>query len=164
MPPPDFLNSLLGPSRILRGIADRTDIPLAEDCRLVGVVLELEEVSRGVFEEERVMLDTCPREPHAGLLIEGQLFRLGLLQELLPRVFRQERQAEMVGVNASLRRQGFRRQMCHELMPRKPERNGVVRLPAQGTTESLDIETFRRRHIVRGKGQVKEHVFHGFCP
>jgi len=155
---------LLGSSGILRGIADRTDILLAEDCRLAGVVLELEEVSGGIFEEERVMLDACPREPYAGLLIEGQLFRLGLLQELLPRVFRQKCQAEMVGVNASLRWQGFRRQVCHELMPRKPERNGVVRLPAQGATESVDIETFRRRHIVRGEGQVKEHVFHEFCP
>ena len=145
---------------MLRGIADRTDILLAEDCRLVGVVLELEEVSGGIFEEERVMLDASPWEPHAGLLIESQLFCLDSFQALLPRVFRQECQAEMVGVNASLRWQGFRRQMCHELMPRKPERNGVVRLPSQGTTESVDIKTFRRRYIMRGKGQVKEHVFH----
>ena len=118
----------------------------------MGIVLELEEVPGRIFEKERVVLNTRPWESHAGLLIEGQLFRLGLLQELLPRVFRQEDQAEMVGINALLRWRGFRRQMRHELMPRKSEHNSVARLPPQRTTKSIDIEMFRRRHIVHGKG------------
>ena len=72
------------------------------------VVFELEEVPGGIFEKERVVLDPGAWEPDAGLLIEAQPFLLGLLQELLPRVFRQEYQAEMVGINALLRWQGFR--------------------------------------------------------
>ena len=55
---------------MVRGVADREDIPLAEDRRLMEIVLELKEVPRGIFEEERVMLDTRPRKPHSGLLIE----------------------------------------------------------------------------------------------
>ena len=90
------------------------------------VVFELEEVPGGIFEKERVVLDGGAGEPDAGLLIEGQLFRLSLLQELLPRAFRQEYQAEMVGINALLQWQGLRRQMRHELMPRESECDGVV--------------------------------------
>ena len=48
------------------------------------VVFELEEVPGGILEKECVVLDPGPGEPDAGLLIEGQSFRLGLLQELLP--------------------------------------------------------------------------------
>ncbi len=58
----------------------------------------------------------------------------------------------MARINALLRCQGFRRQMRHELMPRESEHDGVARLPTQRTTKSIDIEMFRRRHIVRGKG------------
>ena len=54
------------------------------------IVFELEEVPGGIFEKERVVLNAGAGEPDAGLLIERQPFRLGLLQELLPRVFRQE--------------------------------------------------------------------------
>src|SRR3970040_2585356 len=115
------------------------------------IVFELEEVPRGIFEKERVVLDTGAGEPDARLLIEGQPVRLGLLQELSPRVFRQEYQAEMVGVNTLLRWQGFRRQMCHELMPRESKHDGAARFTTQRTTKSIDIETFRRRHIVPGK-------------
>lgn len=136
---------------MLRGVADRTTRSFAEDRRLIEIVFELEEVPGGIFEKERVVFDAGAREPDAGLLIEGQSFRLGLIQELLPRVFRQEYQTEMVGINALLRWQGFRRQMRHELMPRESERDGVARLPTQRTTKSIDIETFRRRHILRGK-------------
>ena len=149
---------------MLRGVADLTTLSLAEDRRLMEIVFELEEVPGGIFEKERVVLDPSTGEPDAGLLIEGQPFRLGLLQELLPRAFRQEYQAEMVGVNSLLRWQGFRRQMRHELMPRKSERDGVTRLPTQRTTKSIDIETFRRLHIVCGKSQVEERVLHGNCP
>ena len=94
------------------------------------IVFELEEVPGGIFEKERVVLDAGTGEPDAGLLIEGQPFRLGLLEELLPRAFRQEYQAEMVGINSLLRWQGFRRQMRHELMTCESERDGVARLPA----------------------------------
>ena len=48
------------------------------------VVFELEEVPGGIFEKECVVFDPGAGEPNAGLLIEGQSFRLGLLQELLP--------------------------------------------------------------------------------
>ena len=114
----------------------------------MGIVLELKKVPGGIFEEKCVVLDARPRESDAGLLIEGQFFRLGLLQELLPRIFRQEDQAEMVGINASLRWRGFRRQMRHELMPCESEHDSVARLPTQRTAKSIDIETFRCRHIV----------------
>jgi len=127
----------------------------------MDIVLEFEEVPGGIFQKECVVLDPGARKPDAGLLIEGQLIRLCLVQEPLPRVLGQKCQAEMMGVNASLRWQGFCCQVCHELMPRKSERHGVVGLSAQRTSESVDIEPFRRRHIVRGKGQVKERVFHG---
>ncbi|TLY21624.1 MAG: hypothetical protein E6K66_08810 [Nitrospirae bacterium] len=86
-----------------RGVADLTILSLAEDRRLMEIVFELEEVPGWIFEKERVVLDAGAGEPDAGLLIEGQPFRLGLLQELLPRAFRQEYQAEMVGINALLR-------------------------------------------------------------
>jgi hypothetical protein len=109
-----------------RGIANFTALSLAENRRLIEIVFELEEVPGGIFEKERVVLDAGAGEPDAGLLIKGQSFRLGLLQELLPRVFRQEYQTEMVGINALLRWQGFRRQMRHELMPRESERDGVA--------------------------------------
>jgi hypothetical protein len=111
-----------------------------------------------------MVLDAGTGEPDAGLLIEGQPFRLGLLQKLLPRAFRQEYQAEMVWINTLLRWQGFRRQMRHELMSRKSERDGVTRFPTQRTTKSIDIETFRRPNIVCWKGQMKKHVIHGNCP
>lgn len=75
---------------MLRGVADRVDIPFAKDRRLMGIVFELEEIPGGIFKEECVMLDARPGKPHAGLLIEGQPFRLSLPQELFPRVFRQE--------------------------------------------------------------------------
>ena len=105
------------------------------------IVFELEEIPGGIFEKERVVLEAAVGEPDAGLLIEGQPFRLGLIQELLPRVFRQEYQAEMAGINALLRWQWFRDQMRHELVPRESKRDGVARLPTQRTTESIDIET-----------------------
>jgi hypothetical protein len=69
---------------MLRGIADLTTLSLTEDRRLMEIVFELEEVPGGIFEKERVVLDAGSGEPDAGLLIEGQPFRLGLLQELLP--------------------------------------------------------------------------------
>jgi hypothetical protein len=69
----------------------------------------------------------------------------------------------MVGVYALLLWQTLRCEMGDELVPRESECDGVARLPTQDTTQSIDVETFRRRHIVRGKGQVKEHIFHGFC-
>jgi len=147
-----------------RGIANFTALSLAENRRLMEIVFELEEVPGWIFEKERVVLDGGAGEPDAGLLVKEQSFRLGLLQKLLPRVFRQEYQAEMVGINALLRWQGFRRQMRHELMPRESERDGVARLPTQRTTKSFDVETFRLRHIVHGKCQVKERVLHGNCP
>ena len=68
------------------------------------IVLELKEIPGGIFKKERVVLDPGAGEPDAGLLVERQLFCLGLLQELLPRVFRQKSQTEMVGINALLRR------------------------------------------------------------
>jgi hypothetical protein len=75
----DWFSILLGR---LSGVADLTTLSLAEDGRLVCVVFELEEVSGGIFEKERVVLDVGAGEPDAGLLIEGQPFRLSLLQEL----------------------------------------------------------------------------------
>jgi len=114
---------------MLRGISDLTTVSLTEDRRLMEIVFELEEVPGGIFEKERVVLDAGAGEPDARLLIEGQPIHLGLLQELLPRVFRQENQAEMVRINALLRWQGFRRQMCHKLMPRESEHDSVARLP-----------------------------------
>ena len=128
------------------------------------VMFELEQIVGGIFKKERVVLDPRSRKPYARLLIEGQSFRLGLLQELLPRFFRQKSQTKMVGINALLLWQRFRRQMRHELMPRKSERDGVARLSAQRTAKSIDIEMLRRRHIVRGKSQVKERVLHGNFP
>ena len=107
------------------------------------------------------MLDARSRKPHAGLLIEGQIVRLSLRQELFPRVFRQEDKAEMVGINALLPFRGFRRQMRHKMMPRESERDGVARFPTQRTTKSIDIEAFRCLHIMRGKSQMKEYVLHG---
>jgi len=79
-------------------------------------------------------------------------------------MFRQEYQAEMAGINAWLRRQWLRDHMRHELVPRESERDSVARLPTQRATKSIDIETFRRCYIVRGKGQVKECVLHENCP
>ena len=64
---------------MLRGVADLTTLSLAEDRRLMEIVFELEEVTGGIFEKERVVLDVGTGEPDAGLLIEGQSFRLGLL-------------------------------------------------------------------------------------
>ena len=46
--------------------------------------------------------------------------------------------------------------MRHELMPCESEQNGAARFTTQRTTKSFDIETFRRRHIVCGKGQMKQ--------
>jgi hypothetical protein len=66
-------------------------------------MFELKEVPGWIFKKERVVLDPGAGEPDAGLLVEGQLFRLGLLQELLPRAFRQKYQAKMARINALLR-------------------------------------------------------------
>jgi hypothetical protein len=122
------------------------------------VVFEFEQIAGRIFEKERVVLDPGAWEPDAGLLVEGQIFRLGLIQELLPRIFRQEYQAEMVGINALLQWQGFRRQMGHELMPRQPERDGVARLSTQRTTKSVDVETFCGGHVVNRKGEMEQEV------
>jgi hypothetical protein len=78
------LSSLLGR---LRGIADLTTLSFAEDRRLMEIVLELKEIPGGIFKKERVVLDPGAGEPDAGLLVDRQLFCLGLLQELLPRFF-----------------------------------------------------------------------------
>lgn len=128
------------------------------------IVFEFEEVPGGIFQKERVVLDPGAGESDAGPLIERQLFRLGLFQKPLPRLFRQKSQTEMVGVNALLWRQGFRRQMGHELMPRESERDSMARFSTQRTAKPIDIESFRRRHIMRGKRQVKERVLHGNFP
>ena len=124
------------------------------------VVFELEEVPGGIFEKERVVLDPGAGEPDAGLLIEGQSFRLGLLQELLPRIFRQKSQTEMVRINALLLWQTLRRQMGHELMPPEPERDGVARLPTQRTAEALDIEALRGGEVVNREGEMKHNLRH----
>jgi hypothetical protein len=128
------------------------------------VVFELEEVPGGIFEKECVMLDPGAREPNTGLLIERQLFRLGLFQKPLPRIFRQKSQTKMVGINALLLWQMLRRQMGYKLMPRKSERDGVARLSTQRTAKPLDIKALRCRHIVYGKSQVKKRILHGNCP
>ena len=124
------------------------------------VMFEFEEVPGGILEKERVVLDSGARKSDAGLLIEGQFFCLGFLQELLPQVFRREYQTEMAGIYALLWWLGFRRQMRHELMPCESERDGVVRLPTQRTPKPIDIETFRRRQIVHWKGEMKESFRH----
>ena len=67
------------------------------------VMFEFEQIEGGIFEEKCVVFDAGSGKPDTGLLIEGQPVRLGLLQELSPRVFRQEYQTEMVGINALLR-------------------------------------------------------------
>lgn len=54
--------------------------------------------------------------------------------------------------------------MRYELMPCESEQNGVARFTTQRTTKSFDIETFRRRYIVRGKGQMKQCILHENCP
>ena len=124
------------------------------------VVFELEEVPGGILEKECVVLDPGAREPNTRLLIERQLFPLGLLQELLPRIFRGKYQAEMARINALLRRQAFCHQMGHELMPRESERSGVARLPPQRTTKSVDVETLRGGHVVNRKGEMEENARH----
>lgn len=149
---------------MFRGVADRVDIPLAEDRRLMRVMFKLEQIVGGIFEKECVVLNPGAGEPDAGLLIEGQLFRLGLFQKPLPRFFRQKSQTEMMRINALLLRQGLRRQMGHELMSCESECDGVARLPTQCTTQSIDVETFRRCHIVRRKSEMKERILHGHCP
>jgi hypothetical protein len=128
------------------------------------IVFEFEEVPGGIFQKECVVLNPGAWESDAGLLIEMQLFRLGLFQKPLPRIFRQKSQTEMVGIDALLLWQTLRRQMGYELMSRESERDGVARLPTQRTTESIDVETFRRCHIVYGKRQVKERLLHGNSP
>ena len=95
-----------------------------------------------------MVLDPGAGEPDAGLLIEGQSVSPGpRSKNCCHEFFRQECQTEMVGINALLLRQGFHHQMGHELMPCESERDGVARLPTQRTTKSIDIETFRRRHV-----------------
>ena len=128
------------------------------------VVFEFEQIAGRIFEKECVVFDPGAGEPDAGLLIERQLFRLGLFQKSLPRIFRQKSQTEMMRINALLRRQGLLRQMGDELMPRKSERDGVARLSTQRTTKPFDIKMFRRCYIVYGKRQVKERIPHGNCP
>lgn len=54
--------------------------------------------------------------------------------------------------------------MPHELMPCEPERDGMVRLPTQRTTKSIDIEMFCRRQIVNRKGEMKERILQGNSP
>ena len=66
----------------------------------------------------------------------------------------------MVGINALLLWQTLRRQMGHELMSRQSERDGVARLTTQGTTKSIDVETFRRRHVVNREGKMEQHKAH----
>ncbi len=122
------------------------------------VVFEFEEVPGWIFQKERVVLNPGAGEPDAGLLIERQLFGLGLFQKPLPRIFRQKSQTKMVGINALLRWQALRRQMGYELMSRESECDGVARLPTQRTTESIDVEMFRRRHVVNREGDMKDHV------
>ncbi len=72
---------------MLRRVADFTARSFIEDRRLMGVVFELEAVSGGIFEKEGMVFNACLWEPNAGLLIEGQLVRLGLFQELLHKNF-----------------------------------------------------------------------------
>ena len=124
------------------------------------VVFEFEQIVGRIFEEKCAVFDAGAGEPDAGLLIEGQFFCLGFLQELLPQVFRREYQTEMARINTWLRRQWFRHQMGHELVPREPERDGVVRLPTQRTTKPIDIETFRRRHVVNREGEMEKSFRH----
>ena len=124
------------------------------------VVFELEEVPGGILEKECVVLDPGAGEPDAGLLIEGQLVHLSLLQEPLPRIFRQKSQTEMVGINALLLWQTLRRQMRHELMSRESERDGMARFSTQRTAKPIDIETFRRLHIVNREGKMEQHKAH----
>jgi len=68
----------------LRGIADLRTLSLAEDRRLMDIVFELEEIPGRIFEKKRMVFDPGAREPDTGLLVERQVFRLSLLQELLP--------------------------------------------------------------------------------
>jgi hypothetical protein len=128
------------------------------------VVFELEEVPGWIFEKERVVFDPGTGETDAGLLIERQLFCLSLFKKPLPRIFRQKSQTKMVGINALLLWQTLRRQMGHELMPRKSECDGVARLSTQPTAKPIDIETFRLCYIIYGKCQVKKRILHGNCP
>jgi hypothetical protein len=56
---------------MLGRVADLAAFSLAEDCRLMKIVFELEEISGRIFEKERVVLDAGAGKADAGLLIEG---------------------------------------------------------------------------------------------
>ena len=115
------------------------------------IVFELEEVPGGILQKECVVLNPGSGEPHARLLVKRQPLGLCLIGQGLPRFLRRQDQSEMTRIDSLLRRYRFWRQMGHELMPCEPERDCMARLPTQGTTKSIDVETFRRRHVVYGK-------------
>ena len=66
------------------------------------VVFEFEKVPGGIFEKKCVVLEARAGEADSGLLVEAQTVRLSLLQQPLPRIFREEYQAKMTGIYALL--------------------------------------------------------------
>ena len=53
-------------------VSDFLEPVLTEYGRLVCVMFELEQIVRRIFDEERVVFDSCPGIPYARLLIKGQ--------------------------------------------------------------------------------------------
>ena len=92
------------------------------------VVFKFEQIVRGIFEEKCAVLDACSREPDTRLLVKRQPLGCCLIDQGLPRLLRRQDQPKMMRIDPLLRRWQFWRQMRHELMPCKSERDGVARL------------------------------------
>ena len=125
---------------------------LAEDRRFVRVMFEFEEILGGILQEERVVLETRPGEPHPRLLIELESVCLRPLNQFLPRDFREKHQPEMTRINPLLHGRRFVDQMRDKLMTGQPECHGPTRFTPQRTAESVNIELLGCHQIVRREG------------
>src|SRR5512134_973485 len=112
------------------------------------VVLEFEQVTGGIFEEKRVMLDASSRETDARLLIERQSLGLRPVRQSLPRLLREEHQPEMARVDAFLLARNVLHHMGHQLMVAQPERHGAARFAPERAAKPVHIESLGHLDIV----------------
>lgn len=133
---------------------------LPKDCRFVGVVFELEQVVRRVFQKECAVFDARPRKAHTGLLIERQSFGLRPIRQRLPIPKREKHQSEMARIDALLFRRLIRHEMRDELVARQTERDGMLRSSSDATAKAIDVELKRGFHVVNRKGEMKDYLRH----
>ena len=130
---------------------------LAEDCRLVPVVLEFEQIVRGIFEKEGLMLDARVWKTTARLLIKPEALMPRAVRQSSPLLLGLENETEVTRVNALLAVNRLAGELRNDLVSAQLECRRRFGFPAQRTSQPVDVKPLRFGEVVDRKGEMKQN-------